>query len=705
MGFKGKNLVTLLVIISQLSATNTDYEDILELFDDETARELRQLCSENLNERPDSSFERLSTPNTPEVFENDLDVLFREYPDDETNRNPLYNKILTDLKNVRTTTCLIENELPLGHNIEGNPLSWQQLESSLSAMESYEISRSGLTNSSQNRVDAIVYEDHISDSNASSISKAPFSLSTLFDSNGFQRDAYVDDMIDRPMEVNRATDTASNSMAPNTTLQNLMPIGLGIFDGSQSHPALRMVPLTPLAGLYNDNGGLNEAFFERTHQPSPIMHDFVDFTAPRMKYLKRMEVINGKAKLSVRDYTTFLEKLMPYIDMKVENGCFSWWDAWVCLNELFILRWEEQKDGLVNNKPYLTMFTLSVLAGSWSNENIALLSDCVKERARDNPSPPASVLIDTITQDGNLGERPLSIDKHTGNIADTGSNNGAQQRPGDEALESARAYFKSDPATVRTIKKTILHLNTLFTSEHFRTIIMNQLELNIRNPIEKRMFEIWFDAFTSGDYVYPFFAILDKLESLRGYNCPIHNKYLDQVGELLNRIQTDIVESMNGTISRQNPKVVEYSDPIERSLSKFRSKLGSGQLTYSTTIGSELNIILMSWTQEINDAGLANGAHVSYYINTALPAMCKAIDVILMLLMTIGKNNRATALCYSRFKTLFDDIIFAEFEPERVRMFFDAALGHHILKTNGKNGLKRATEAGSSDSKRKRKAK
>jgi len=139
-----------MLAIDQLTATNPDdNSSTMELFGKEAIDEFDRLCCLNHNENPNNSFERPSTPNIPEMLDDDLDFLLKDDLDSESKENPLYNEILTDLKSTDAAAPLEEDEQSFGYNIKGDYMSWQQLESSLSGIESSEIGWLGLTGADQ----------------------------------------------------------------------------------------------------------------------------------------------------------------------------------------------------------------------------------------------------------------------------------------------------------------------------------------------------------------------------------------------------------------------------------------------------------------------------------------------------------------------------------------------------------------------------
>jgi len=407
--------------------------------------------------------------------------------------------------------------------------------------------------------------------------------------------------------------------------------------------------MTLLGNLYLENGAYNQNFFD----------SFISATTPlskcfscvyRSAHWKDFMIERKPNRISTFSYQQILSAYFLNLrgsgkGLRNSKQEISVWNIWVCLNRLLILESENDKFDVVTREPLITNFYLSMLTKHWGKSDVEALAAHIKERARVCPSPP----IEFITRNA------------------PGTTTGLMAN---DRLEQAKEYFEDTDANERTLRKMIIHLNTLFTTPAIRDAILELAPESMKDRYEPLAFEVWLDAFTSGDYVYPLFEIFTRLGQLGTSEDPIHIEYYNKLSDLLETLQNAIHTAIS-TNGRFETK--DYPNRVIGSIESNQSELF--KRVFTTNFTFNISNLRAEWIKKLDNSGRETDVYTKHIIVNGLASILSAAKGVILLLEIISKRTKPTRICHGVLSNVtFECIVFDSLNDERLRMLCETYL-------------------------------
>lgn len=349
-------------------------------------------------------------------------------------------------------------------------------------------------------------------------------------------------------------------------------------------------------------------------------------------------------------------------------------DIWTLFNRFFIPKTKHQKDSTINIE---TLFSLYIFDHFRSDEYLSALSAHVAERITQNP-PPSIHFIQNPEIKGRTG---VEFDEAIQYFSEASSKRKAAHlnlKRSYDAMNYSEEYIFNN---IR-FKSMIIHLNSIFAKDHYKNIILDKAKKSV-HPTKLIPFSIRFHAFTSGDFMFPFFNLLDKMYSLAFKSPSIHTKYLKQIDKILEKFEKRIF----AILGNKDLKIIQ----VETLLANKHGDLYPTRLaTDDYEIRNAINDLMTVWLGEIEASNIKDAIDIKYMILNATTVISKVINGVQALLKIIGVKTSTRDTYFYRFDDIFDELFFDSFDPSKIQMIFQTAV-ELAVKRNSKKPKARAT--------------
>lgn len=221
-------------------------------------------------------------------------------------------------------------------------------------------------------------------------------------------------------------------------------------------------------------------------------------------------------------------------------------------------------------------------------------------------------------------------------------------------FEASREYFKNSTDGEKSFSMTILHLRTIFSTKIYEMVIKQQE--NAFTPEGFMSFRIKFGFFRSFQFISRFFEMFRKLISLKDK----HRDYVEKIMIELNKVHSHIFDAISASLNSSNDTSVDNED------AEFDSVLA---------IARNILSLAVEWIGKVNaSTQLDIAIYTKYTITNVTSSLSKMIEAVVTLLRITGMNTIAPQEYFDVFEGIFDEAIFDDFCPERVKLFLDTAI-------------------------------